>query len=135
MSGPLVSVEELDHVVLRCRDVARALVFYTGILGLSEERRIEAIGLVQLRAGRSMLDLVPADPPPPAPGTGNVDHLCLAIAGTDMAELARHLAAHDVEVLGEPTPRYGARGMGLSLYVRDPEGNVVELKAPPDPAP
>ncbi len=128
---PLVRVEELDHVVLRCRDVAQALAFYTGVLGLAEERRIDAIGLVQLRAGRSMLDLVPAEPAPPPPGAGNVDHVCLAIAATDMATLAARLAAAGVEVLGEPAMRYGARGLGPSLYVRDPEGNVVELKAPP----
>jgi len=88
-----IRVEELDHVVLRCRDPERALDFYTRILGLVEERRIEAIGLIQLRAGRGMIDLVPSP-----------------------------------ERSGEPAVRYGARGIGPSVYVRDPEGNVVELK-------
>jgi glyoxylase I family protein len=118
---------ELDHVVLRCADQARALDFYTTVLGLKEERRIDAIGLIQLRAGRSMIDLVPA-PGPRAEQARNVDHVCLGIEAADMSEVVRYLRQHQVEVIGEPAMRYGARGMGLSIYVRDPEGNVVELK-------
>ena len=121
------SVEELDHVVVRCRDQARSLDFYGRVLGLVEERRIEAIGLVQLRAGRSMVDLVPADPPPSDAGR-NVDHFCLGIDAADMEALGRYLRAQGVEVLGEPAMRYGARGMGPSVYVLDPDGNILELK-------
>jgi len=126
-AGRPIRVEELDHVVLRCRDQARALDFYTRVLGLSEERRIEAIGLVQLRAGRSMIDLLPS-PDPDRGSVTNVDHICLGIAATDMGAVVRYLEAEGVEVIGEPALRYGARGMGLSVYARDPEGNVVELK-------
>ena len=129
MERPL-RIEELDHVVLRCRDPERALAFYVDILGLAEERRIEGIGLVQLRCGRSMLDLLPASDGADAP-TPNVDHFCLGVDAPDMAAVARFLEARGVEVIGEPTPRYGARGMGLSIYLRDPEGNVVELKQTP----
>ena len=71
-------VAELDHVVVRCRDQARSLEFYTRLLGLAEERRLEAIGLIQLRAGASLVDLVPADPPPTDTGR-NVDHYCLGV--------------------------------------------------------
>ena len=123
-------IEELDHVVLRCRDQERALGFYTGLLGCTEERRIEAIGLIQLRAGQSLIDLHPAVEPAP-PSEPNVDHFCLGIEAADMAAVVRYLDEHGVEVVGEPTVRYGARGMGLSIYVRDPEGNVVELKQKP----
>ncbi len=129
MDGPF-KVAELDHVVLRCRDQARALEFYTRVLGLAEERRIEQIGLIQLRAGASMLDLVPARHPRSEDAL-NVDHFCLGIEAPDMGEVARHLREHGVEVMSEPAMRYGARGMGLSIYVRDPEGNVVELKQLP----
>ena len=129
MNRPL-RVAELDHVVVRCRDQARSLDFYDRILGCPEERRIEAIGLIQLRAGASMIDLVPADPPPTHEGR-NVDHCCVGIVADDMDATARWLRAQGVEVLGEPTDRYGARGMGLSLYVLDPDGNVVELKRMP----
>ncbi|TMA39583.1 MAG: VOC family protein [Deltaproteobacteria bacterium] len=120
-------VEELDHVVLRCRNQPRALDFYTRVLGLTEERRVEAIGLVQLRAGRSMVDLL-ASSESDREGATNVDHICLGIAATDMHAVVRYLEAQGVEVIGEPALRYGARGMGLSVYARDPEGNVVELK-------
>jgi catechol 2,3-dioxygenase-like lactoylglutathione lyase family enzyme len=125
-------IAELDHVVLRCRDQARALEFYTRVLGLIEERRIEQIGLIQLRAGTSMLDLVPARHPR-SEDTLNVDHFCLGIEASDLGEVARYLREQGVEVIGEPAARYGARGMGLSVYVRDPEGNVVELKQLPKP--
>ncbi len=132
MEIPL-KVAELDHVVLRCRDQNRAYDFYTRILGLREERRIEQIGLIQLRAGRSMIDLVPATHPRAEDGL-NVDHVCLAVEARDLNEVARYLRDLSVEVIGEPAIRYGAHGAGLSIYVRDPEGNVVELKQmPPTP--
>jgi catechol 2,3-dioxygenase-like lactoylglutathione lyase family enzyme len=123
-------IAELDHVVIRCRDQARALGFYTGVLGLAEERRIDAIGLIQLRAGASMIDLVPAERRDEE--GRNVDHVCVGVRARDMNEVARHLRERGVEVLGDPAHRYGARGMGLSIYVRDPEGNVIELKQMPE---
>ena len=129
MEIPL-KVAELDHVVLRCRDQNRALDFYTRILGLREERRIEQIGLIQLRAGRSMIDLVPATYPRAEDGL-NVDHVCLAVEARDLNEVTRYLRELSVEVIGEPATRYGAHGAGLSIYIRDPEGNVVELKQMP----
>ena len=129
MDRPFV-VEELDHVVVRCRDQARSLDFYTRILGLPEERRLDAIGLIQLRAGRSLVDLVPADSPPTHEGR-NVDHFCLGARMPDVDAVVAWLAAAGVTMLGEPMPRYGARGTGPSIYVVDPDGNVVELKATP----
>jgi glyoxylase I family protein len=122
-------VGELDHVVLRCANQQRALDFYTRILGLMEERRIEKIGLIQLRAGQSMLDLVPAQGL--SQDGRNVDHFCLGIENDNFDALLAYLREHGVEIVGEPGTRYGARGMGLSVYVLDPEGNVVELKQIP----
>jgi catechol 2,3-dioxygenase-like lactoylglutathione lyase family enzyme len=129
MDRPL-RVAELDHVVIRCRHQARSLDFYTRLLGCAEERRLEAIGLIQLRAGRSMIDLVPAEPPPTHEGR-NVDHVCIGIETADMQAVASWLRAEGVEVLGDPAERYGAHGMGLSIYVLDPDGNIVELKQLP----
>jgi len=129
MEIPL-KVAELDHVVLRCRDQERAYDFYTRILGLKEERRIAQIGLIQLRAGRSMIDLVPASGPRVETGL-NVGHVCIGIEARDLNEVAAYLRGQSVEVMGEPATRYGARGSGLSIYVRDTEGNVVELKQMP----
>ena len=133
MNRPL-SVAELDHVVLRCRDQTRMLDFYTRVLGLNEERRVDAIGLIQLRAGQSMVDLSPAfdDRAVVAP---NVDHFCLGIVAADMGSVVEYLGECGVEVIGEPSSRYGARGTGLSVYIRDPEGNIVELKQVPDAPP
>jgi catechol-2,3-dioxygenase len=124
MERPFTALE-LDHVVLRCHDQERMLRFYTEVVGLPEERRLEAIGLVQLRAGRSLVDLIPdADPSTRVP---NVDHVCLAIAARDMDSVLAWLAAHEVETIGEPMTRYVAHGYAASIYLRDPEGNVVEL--------
>jgi glyoxylase I family protein len=131
MEIPL-KVAELDHVVLRCRDQDRALDFYTRILGLIEERRIAQIGLIQLRAGHSMIDLVPARGPRVEAGL-NVDHICIGVEARDLNEVATYFRAQSVEVMGEPAMRYGAHGQGLSIYVRDPEGNVIELKQMPTP--
>ncbi len=125
-------IAELDHVVLRCRNQKRMLDFYTRILGLIEERRLESLGLIQLRAGAGMLDLVPTDEPR-VESALNVDHVCLGIVATDLTTVSAYLEKHGVAVLGEPAQRYGARGFGVSIYIRDPEGNTIELKQmPPD---
>jgi catechol-2,3-dioxygenase len=110
------------------------LDFYTRILGLSEERRIDRIGLIQLRAGTSMIDLVPAVEPRVESGL-NVDHFCLGLEIAELDDAVRYLRARAVEIVGEPATRYGARGMGLSIYLHDPEGNVVELKQMPPAGP
>ncbi|MBM4384347.1 MAG: VOC family protein [Deltaproteobacteria bacterium] len=128
----------LDHVVLRVRNLDAALRFYRDSLGCAIERRIDALGLVQLRAGASLIDLVPIDSPlgkagggTPAPDGKNVDHICLRIDAFDADALAAHLRAHGIDP-GEVGTRYGAEGNGPSMYVRDPDGNVVELKGPAD---
>src|SRR5262245_18132304 len=125
MSKPL-AVAELDHVVLRCRNLERTLNFYTQILGLKEERRLEQLGLVQLRAGRSMIDLIPAHAPRDEQAL-NVDHHCLGIEANDMNAAVAYLRDCGVEVVGEPVDRYGARGTGKSVYIKDSEGNLIEL--------
>jgi len=120
------TVAELDHVVLRCVDQERMLAFYRDVLGLEVERRVDAIGLVQLRAGRSMVDLIPA-----AQGLsdqGSLDHFCLDIEANALTAVEAYLTHAGIQTLGPPMETYGAHGMGTSIYVRDPEGNVVELK-------
>ena len=124
------AIQGLDHVVLRVADLDRAIRFYCEVLGCSEERRVESISLVQLRAGAALIDLVPAEGRPET-GAGNMDHFCLRIEPFDEPALRAHLAAHGVEV-GDVARRYGAEGHGPSLYLQDPDGNTVELKGPPD---
>lgn len=130
-------LRQLDHIVLRVHDVAAMQAFYCDVLGCTEERRQDAIGLVQLRAGASLIDLVAIDSKlgrmgGAAPGKEghNMDHLCLAVEGYDEAAIRAHLVAHGVRV-GEVGSRYGAEGEGPSLYLYDPQGNMVELKGPP----
>jgi glyoxylase I family protein len=134
-----IRIREIDHVVLRVNDLDRMLAFYCDVLGCAIERRKDDIGLVQLRAGRSLLDLVPVDGElgragGAAPGREgrNMDHLCFRIETFDEASLAEYFESHGVE-RGRVTTRYGAEGHGPSMYVSDPEGNTVELKGPPSP--
>lgn len=133
-----IRLKGLDHVVLRVRDVERALAFYVGVLGCREERRIDDLGLIQLRAGESLIDLVGTETPlgragggEPAADGPNMDHFALALADFDTAAIRAHLEAHDISWT-EPATRYGAEGYGPSIYLRDPEGNTVELKGPPE---
>lgn len=137
MSAPPLKVLGLDHVVFRVADMARALAFYEGVLGCREERRLDALGLVQLRAGASLIDLVDLDSPlgkagGAAPGAEghNVDHVCVRVEPFDEAALRAWLESNGVEA-GDVGQRYGADGTGPSLYVKDPDGNTVELKGPP----
>jgi catechol 2,3-dioxygenase-like lactoylglutathione lyase family enzyme len=122
-------VKGLDHVVLRIADRERALAFYIGILGLRIEKEVASIGLIQLRAGAALVDLVEIGAGPAPSGAPNMDHFCLAITPFDETALRAHLSGHGVEVVDSGS-RYGAEGEGPSLYVRDPDGNTLELKGP-----
>jgi glyoxylase I family protein len=131
-----VTVTGLDHVVLRVADMDRSIAFYGAVLGCPVERRLESIGLVQLRAGTSMIDLVPSGPDD-APGMSingrNMEHYAVRIARMDVPAITAHLAKHGIDA-GEVRRRYGAEGYGSSLYITDPDGNTVELKGPPETA-
>ena len=119
-------VERIDHVVLRVRDLSGMVRFYEQALGFREERRIDTLKLVQMRAGVSMLDLVANDAHVTA---RNMDHLCFRIEPFDRDAIVMRLAPLGVSV-GETVQRYGAEGTGPSVYFHDPEGNQIELKGP-----
>ena len=119
-------VERIDHVVLRVRDLPAMVRFYEQALGFKVERRLERISLVQLRAGASLLDLVPAERATDAP---NMDHLCFRVEPFDRDAIVTRLAPFNISV-GETVERYGAEGTGPSVYFHDPEGNQIELKGP-----
>jgi len=133
-----ITVREIDHVVLRVCDLERMKGFYCDVLGCAVEKVQDAIGLTQLRAGRSLIDLVTVEGPigqmgGAAPGKGgrNMDHVCLRVEPWDADVILGFLKANGVDP-GEVVSRYGAEGTGPSIYLTDPEGNVVELKGPPD---
>ncbi|MDB5452395.1 MAG: putative dioxygenase [Caulobacteraceae bacterium] len=134
-AGP-IRLKGIDHLVLRVADVGAMMDFYIGVLGCTLEKEQPALGLHQLRAGAQRIDLVALDgrlgrmggAGPGAEGR-NLDHFCLAIAEFDEAALRQYLSVAGVEV-GAVGERYGADGDGPSLYIRDPEGNTVELKGP-----
>ncbi len=125
----LLRVADIDHVVLRVTDQERAIAFYEGVLGAKVERRGKRNGLVRLRVGRSLIDLIGA-PTGAGEGKRNMDHFALRIEPFDEAAIRAHLAAHGIEA-GELHTRYGADGDGPSFTIRDPDGNHVELKGPP----
>ncbi len=134
----MIPIRHIDHLVLRIVDLDKMLHFYCNALGCTVERRQEAIGLVQLRAGRSLIDLVTIDGKlgraggaSPGPEGRNLDHFCLRVEPFDEAAIRSQLAQHGYAA-GVVESRYGAEGEGPSLYLADPEGNVVELKGPPD---
>ncbi|MFN7087447.1 MAG: VOC family protein [Burkholderiales bacterium] len=133
----MIQILGLDHIVLRVSDMQRMTRFYCDVLGCRLERVRAELGMTQLRAGQSLIDLVAVDGDlgkkgGAAPGREgrNLDHLCLRIEPFDQAALTAHLVAHGV-VPEEARTRYGADGYGPSIYIRDPEGNTVELKGPP----
>jgi glyoxylase I family protein len=136
MAAPF-AIRQLDHVVLRAKDVDAMLRFYLDVLGCTMEKTQENLGLYQVRAGASLIDLVALDGKlGRAGGAGpqregrNLDHFALRVEPYDEPAIRAHLLAHGVEP-GESGSRYGAEGEGPSIYLADPEGNVIELKGPP----
>jgi glyoxylase I family protein len=134
---PPFAIEGIDHVLLLVEHMPRALAFYQDVLGCEVARRMDEHGMVQLRAGAALIDLVDVATPEGAwarSGTGggrNMDHLCLATTRWEPDVLRQRLATLGVEIVEEGM-RYGARGTGFSIYVRDPSGNTIEIKGPPE---
>jgi catechol 2,3-dioxygenase-like lactoylglutathione lyase family enzyme len=136
-----IALRGIDHIVLRVIQLDAMRRFYCDVLGCRIERRQDDIGLVQLRAGAALLDLVPVDSTlgrmgGAAPGREgrNLDLVCFRIESFDEAAIRDHLAAHGVQA-GPTEPRYGAEGEGPSIYIQDPEDNTVELTGPPSGMP
>ena len=135
----MIRIREIDHLVLRTERAKEMIAFYTDVLGMSVERHLEEMGLIQLRAGRSLLDLVSVESPlgrkgGSAPGAQgrNLDHFCLRVEPFDEVVIRARLK--DLGIAAGPTERrYGAEGTGPSIYIADPDGNTVELKGPADP--
>ena len=136
MTAPPFRLDGIDHVLLLVGDTARATAFYTDVLGCEAISAMPEYGMMQFRAGRSMIDLVDVSgaegdwAQPDVRGGRNLDHLCLALVRTDEQALRGHLKQHGVAIVEEGT-HAGFLGETLSLYVADPDGNRIELKLPP----
>lgn len=132
----MITIQNIDHVVLRVVDLDKVARFYIDVLGARFEKHQEAIGLYQLRVGTSLIDLVPVDGAlgrmggaAPGPEGRNVDHICFRVLPWDGEAIRAELKGHGIEA--EIVSRYGADGDGPSIYLSDPEGNHLELKGPP----
>lgn len=130
----MLTVTGIDHVVLRVKDVEAALDFYRDVLGCPVEKHNAPLGLYHLRAGTSLIDLVTLDGKLGAMGGAgpgaegrNVDHICLRLADYDPARTMTHLDRHGV-AYDPPASRYGAGGEAASIYLKDPDGNGIELR-------
>ena len=125
MQPTTVTVTDIDHLVLECADVETTLGWYQERLGLApvrvDEWRAGTVPFPSVRVNdHTIIDLIAG-----APTAGRLDHFCLVVPPTDLDDVA---ASGEFEVVEGPTTRFGARGMGTSLYVRDPDGTVVELR-------
>ncbi|HEY1605725.1 MAG TPA: VOC family protein [Allosphingosinicella sp.] len=132
----MIHLRDIDHVVFRVADLEKVAAFWREMLGAILEKNQEEIGLYQLRVGNALVDLVPVDGKlgrmggaAPGPEGRNVDHVCFRVDGWNEAAILAHLASHGIEA--EVVQRYGADGEGPSVYIHDPEGNMIELKGPP----
>jgi len=132
----MLEVIGIDHIVLRTTKLQAMLEFYSGMLGCNVERETSPeMGITQLRAGNALIDLVTVDSKigklgggAPTQTENNVDHFCLQLKATSEEKIKAHLELHNVKA-GEFSDRYGAQGVGRSIYIQDPEGNTVELRA------
>jgi catechol 2,3-dioxygenase-like lactoylglutathione lyase family enzyme len=132
-----IRIKDIDHVVLRVKDMERAVGFYCDVLGCSVDRERDDLGLYHLRAGSAFIDLVDIKGKLGREGGGaarikgrNMDHLALRLEIFDERSIRAYLQSHGIEA-GEAVERYGAEGDGPSFYIKDPDGNTIELKGPP----
>ncbi len=130
----MIDIKGLDHIVLRTQNLEAMLRFYRDILGCQIERSLPKLGLTQLRAGEALIDIVTVNSElgqlggaPPTQDGRNIDHFCLQIAPIEEKILIALLEQSSITHSGF-AERYGAQGFGRSIYLSDPEGNVVELK-------
>jgi catechol 2,3-dioxygenase-like lactoylglutathione lyase family enzyme len=126
-------IHGIDHLVLRVKNLAASRKFYEVLLGCVMERELPDVGLYQFRAGSQLIDLVLiggklAGKTEVVQKNKNLDHFCLTVSPFEPEAIVERMVLAGV-VCSEVGSRYGADGFGLSVYVVDPDGNTVELKA------
>ena len=131
MSSTPFQLQRLDHLALRTSNVERLVSFYE-LLGCTVVREIESMKMIQLRSGASMIDIIGTDELDGADPAGrNLDHFALRIEPFDESDILAFCAEHQIEAQTMAQPLLGADGYGPAIYIRDPDGNRVELKGPP----
>lgn len=140
MSDSVLKVQGMDHIVLNVADVERSIAFYRDVLGLPIER------VDEWRAGRvpfpsvrlsadTLIDIVRiADAQECAGRVENLNHFCLVVADDTLEPAVAHLRENGVSIETGPARRWGAHGDGVSIYLRDPDGNQIELRTYAQPA-
>ncbi len=132
----MIVIRKIDHIVLRTENPDDLIAFYRDVLGCAVERQLgKEVGLTQLRAGECLIDIVDVKSElgrtgggAPTSGANNLDHFCLQVEPFDEAALIRYLQEKQIATT-EFVTRYGAQGNGRSIYIEDPDGNTVELRA------
>jgi catechol 2,3-dioxygenase-like lactoylglutathione lyase family enzyme len=130
----MIEIVGIDHLVLRTTQLERMRKFYVDVLGCAVEQQSSVeFGLTQLRAGNAMIDLVTVDSTlgraggaAPEPEGNNLDHFCLQVKAVSEQALTAYLQSHGIDV-PEFSERYGAQGVCRTVYIKDPDGNTVEL--------
>jgi catechol 2,3-dioxygenase-like lactoylglutathione lyase family enzyme len=132
----MLRIKHIDHLVIRAKDLEEMIGFYCDVVGCTIDKRVDELGLVHLRAGKSMIDLISVEGKlgltggaPPEVEKRNMDHLCLRLEDFRVEAILAHLAAHGIEA-SDVYNNYGAEGYGASIYIKDPEGNTIEFKGP-----
>jgi len=132
-----LNIRMIDHIVIRTNALQEMVAFYRDVLNCPIERQPDGLGLIQMRAGQSLIDLVDINGPLggkehelPERAASNMDHFCIQIDPWDLNSITSHLNECGIK-FDDVATRYGALGTGPSIYIKDPEGNTVELKGRP----
>ncbi len=133
MTSPSFTFKHLDHVVLRTRQLSRLVDFYRGLGCTVERDRVKEMGMMQLRIGASMLDIVSITDGGDSsnPAGHNLDHFAVRVEPFDEAEILAYCQERNIPAQAMPVPILGADGLGPAIYIEDPDGNRMELKGPP----
>jgi catechol 2,3-dioxygenase-like lactoylglutathione lyase family enzyme len=130
----MLRINKLDHIVLSVADIDKSLDFYGGVLGLQPERvddfRAGKIRFPSIRVNdATIIDLFPREgEAPSADFVQNLNHFCLVWQEDKVEDVIDYLRQHGVETERPPSHAWGAQGRGTSIRVRDPDGNLVELR-------
>ncbi|MBI3329554.1 MAG: VOC family protein [Nitrospinae bacterium] len=135
----MFKISAMDHIVLNVEDIDRSLNFFTQVLGLETERveqfHKKEVPFPSVRVSpETVIDLFPMKPGEAlarGPGLQNLNHFTMVVEAADFEAFQKHLGEHGVTIEEGPGRRWGARGYGMSVYFKDPDGNRIEVRCYP----